>query len=220
MRLLVVEDEDVLCDAIVRGLRRAGHAVDAALDGEQAMELADVTPYDVIVLDRDLPIVHGDEVCAALHAAGYPARILMLTAAAGIDDRVAGLDLGADDYLPKPFAFRELVARVAALGRRSVPARVREVSVGDVEIDLPTRTVRRRGRKIPLTPKEFGVLEALARDPGTWRSAEWLLDKVWDAHADPFTSAVRVTVARLRAKLGAPDLIETERGVGYRAVAR
>ncbi|MDR1294345.1 MAG: response regulator transcription factor [Bifidobacteriaceae bacterium] len=218
MRLLVVEDEEVLLDAIVRGLRRAGHAVDAALDGDQAMEMTAITPYDVIVLDRDLPIVHGDEVCARLGGAGYPARILMLTAAARIDDRVAGLNLGSDDYLTKPFAFRELLARVAALGRRAVPAQAKTVIVGELQIDTARRSVRRAGRTIPMTPKQFGVLEALAREPGTWRSAEWLLDKVWDAHADPFTSAVRVTVARLRAKLGEPAVIETERGVGYRVM--
>jgi DNA-binding response OmpR family regulator len=143
----------------------------------------------------------------------------MLTASAGIDERVAGLDLGSDDYLTKPFAFRELVARVAALGRRAVPAQVRDIIVGEIQIDMAKRCVRRAGRRVPLTPKEFGVLEVLAGEPGTWRSAEWLLDKVWDAHADPFTSAVRVTVARLRAKLGEPDVIETERGVGYRVVA-
>jgi DNA-binding response OmpR family regulator len=220
MRILVVEDEEVLAQALATGLRRAGHAVDVALDGGEALDLTEVNPYDVIVLDRDLPVVHGDNVARQLHEENYPARILMLTAAADVDDRVAGLELGADDYLTKPFAFRELTARVNALGRRPQTLAAHPViAVGDLAIDQATRAVTRGGREIDLPPKEYGVLVELAKAPGVWRSAEYLLEKVWDANADPFSSAVRITMTRLRAKLGAPDPIETERGVGYRLVA-
>ena len=216
--MLVVEDQKVLADRIAEGLRDQGMAVDVAYDGEAAMELTAFTGYDVIVLDRDLPRVHGDAVCASLVAgSGGPARarILMLTAAAAVEDRVDGLNLGADDYLGKPFAFAELVARVRALARRSpsaAPVAVR----GDLVIDRVRRRVSRAGRPVTLTRKEFGVLEELVAAGGGVVSAEELLERVWDEHADPFSNTVSVTVSRLRRKLGDPPPIETLIGSGYR----
>ncbi|MBI2760692.1 MAG: response regulator transcription factor [Chloroflexi bacterium] len=216
MRILVVEDETVLAEAIARGLRREGLAVDVAYDGAVALEKAQVTPYDVIVLDRDLPVVHGDAVCHALIDGGDAARVLMLTAAGTLDDRVEGLNLGADDYLAKPFAFAELAARVRALGRRVREPMPPVLERGDVALNPARHTVTRAGSALALTAKEFGVLEELLRAGGAIVSAEDLLERVWDEQADPFTNTVRVTVMNLRRKLGEPPLIETVIGVGYR----
>jgi DNA-binding response OmpR family regulator len=215
VRVLVVEDQKVLADRIAEGLRDAGMAVDVAYDGEAATEITAFTAYDVIVLDRDLPRVHGDAVCACLVAGPATARILMLTAAAAVDDRVDGLNLGADDYLAKPFAFAELVARIRSLARRS-PSRPPVVFRGDLAVDLVRRRVSRAGQPIALTRKEFGVLEVLLAADGGVVSAEELLEKVWDEHADPFSNTVSVTVSRLRRKLGHPPPIETVIGSGYR----
>jgi DNA-binding response OmpR family regulator len=215
MRVLVIEDQANLADNIADGLRDEGFAVDAAYDGASGLEKALMTNYDVIVLDRDLPKIHGDALCATLVAGPTPARILMLTAAAEIDDRVEGLNLGADDYLPKPFAFPELVARVRVLTRRA-PATPPLVVCRDLLFDRARRRVSRGGRPISLTRKEAGVLEALLAANGAVVSAEELLEGVWDEHADPFTNTVTVTVARLRKKLGEPDMIETLIGSGYR----
>ena len=214
MRVLVVEDHAMLAGRIAQGLRQAGMAVDAVHDGAAALEAAAQAAYDVIVLDRDLPVVHGDRVCRTLAGSGGP-RILMLTAAAGVDDRVDGLELGADDYLPKPFAFAELVARVRALSRRapSVPPVLRR---GDLAVDLARHRASRGPRPLSLTRKEFGILEMLMAADGTVVGAEELLEHVWDARADPFSNIVSVTMARLRRKLGAPPLIETVVGKGYR----
>jgi DNA-binding response OmpR family regulator len=213
MRVLVVEDHVTLAARIGEGLRDAGMAVDVVHDGAAALHGAAGTDYDVIVLDRDLPVVHGDQVCRSL-AAGA-ARILLLTAATTVDDRVDGLELGADDYLGKPFAFPELVARVRALARRtpSAPPLVRR---GDLTVDRARHRANRAGRTLSLTRKEFGVLEMLAAAGGAVVSAEELLEHVWDAHADPFSNVVSVTLTRLRRKLGAPPLIETVVGRGYR----
>jgi len=219
MRILIVEDEPTLAEALALGLRRHGHVVDLAYDGGSGLDLALALDYEVILLDRDLPVLHGDLVCRQLGEAGHPARILMLTAAADLDSKVDGLTLGADDYMTKPFAFRELLARIAALGRRQGPAARERADFGDLTIDFSKRQVWRGQRLIDLRPKEFGVLAELARAEGGWVSAERLLDRVWDANADPFSSAVKITMTRLRAKLGQPDLIVTERGVGYRLVA-
>jgi DNA-binding response OmpR family regulator len=216
MKVLIVEDEAPLADALARGLRREGMAVDTAADGDVALEKAALTPYDVIVLDRDLPRVHGDDVCETLRAGGSPARILMLTASGTIEDRVSGLNLGADDYLPKPFAFVELMARVRALGRRRAEAPSLVLERAGVRLDPARHDVRRDGRTIVLTPKELGVLEALLGADGAIVSAEALLDQVWDDQVDPFTNVVRVTIMTLRKKLGPPPLIETVIGVGYR----
>ncbi|MDT0342683.1 response regulator transcription factor [Streptomyces litchfieldiae] len=215
MRILLVEDEQPLAGYIAVGLRRNGFAVDVALDGGSALEKCEVTPYDVVVLDRNLPGVHGDTVCRTLARRGS-ARILMLTASGAVQDRVDGLTLGADDYLGKPFAFSELVARVRALVRRSAPARPPVLTAADVLLDPARRTVERAGRLLHLTPKEFGVLEQLLAADGDVVSAERLLEKVWDEHADPFTNAVRITVGTLRRKLGEPPLIDTVTGAGYR----
>jgi DNA-binding response OmpR family regulator len=215
MRVLLVEDEQPLAGYIAVGLRKHGFAVDLAQDGQTALDKSALAPYDVVVLDRDLPVLHGDAVCRHLARQGT-ARILMLTASGAVEDRVDGLSLGADDYLGKPFAFSELVARVQALARRSIPARPPVLSCGDVVLDPARRTVERAGRLLHLTPKEFGVLEQLLAAAGVVVSAETLLDKVWDEHADPFTNAVRITVGTLRRKLGDPPLIETVTGVGYR----
>lgn len=216
MRVLVVEDEEQLASSIARGLRREGFAVDVALDGDEALEKGQVNSYDVVVLDRDLPAVHGDEVCRSLIATKPETRILMLTAAGDIGDRVEGLSLGADDYLPKPFAFQELVARIRALSRRSGPPRPPVLGAGDVTLDPARRVVTRGGRPIGLTRKEFGVLQTLLEAGGAVVSVEDLLEGVWDEHADPFTNTVRVTVMTLRRKLGEPDIIETVVGFGYR----
>src|SRR5229473_8179966 len=216
MKVLVVEDEAQLADAIARGLRREGVAVDTAPDGDLALEKASIIPYDVIVLDRDLPRVHGDDVCATLRAGGTTSRILMLTASGTLEDRVSGLNLGADDYLPKPFAFVELVARVRALGRRQPVAPNLVLERDGLRVDPAHHDVTRDGQPIPLTPKELAVLEALLVANGTIVSPETLLDQVWDDQVDPFTNVVRVTIMTLRKKLGPPLLIETVIGVGYR----
>ncbi|MCD0442490.1 response regulator transcription factor [Glycomyces sp. A-F 0318] len=216
MRILVVEDEPLLADAVAEWLRGESHAVDVALDGGAALERVGVNDYDVVVLDRDLPVVHGDQVCRELNAAGAPARVLMLTAAADIDDRVAGLALGADDYLPKPFAFRELAARVAALGRRARPAAPPVLERSGITLDTHLHQVFRDGRYVPLSRKEFAVLAELLRADGAPVSAEQLLEKAWDEHTDPFTQAVRMAVLKLRRKLGDPPVVLTEPGVGYR----
>ena len=211
--MLVVEDHAILAGRVVQGLRQAGMAADAVLDGAAALEAVAHTAYDVIVLDRDLPVVHGDQVCRAVVGSGP--RILMLTAAADVDDRVDGLELGADDYLPKPFAFAELVARVRALSRRapSVPPVLRR---GDLTMDRARHRASRGGRRTSLTRKEFGILEMLLAADGAVVSAEELLEHVWDAHVDPFSNIVSVTMTRLRRKLGDPPLIETVVGKGYR----
>ena len=213
MRVLVVEDHGTLASRITQGLRQAGMAVDAVHDGATALEAAGQTTYDVIVLDRDLPVVHGDRVCREV--AGSGPRILMLTAAADVDDRVGGLELGADDYLTKPFAFAELVARVRALSRRapSVPPVLRR---DDLTVDRARHRASRGSRPLSLTRKEFAILEMLLAADGTLVSAEELLEHAWDAHADPFSNIVSVTMARLRRKLGDPPLIATVVGKGYR----
>jgi DNA-binding response OmpR family regulator len=216
VRVLVVEDEAALADVVARGLRQGGLAVDIAADGDEALIKAEVTPYDVVVLDRGLPGVHGDDVCRALLQTSPTPRIIMLTAAGNVDARVEGLAIGADDYLPKPFVMAELLARVRALGRRPDAATPPVLTVGDLTLDPAKRTAARGGRPLSLTRKEFGVLEALASKPGAVVSAEELLERVWDEEADPFTNAVRITVMTLRRKLGEPPLIETVVGVGYR----
>ncbi len=215
MRVLVVEDQAELADDIADGLRDQGIAADVAYDGSAGAEKAVLNAYDVVVLDRDLPRVHGDAVCALLVSSGATARILMLTAAAAVSDRVDGLNLGADDYLGKPFAFDELVARVRALARRR-PAAPPVIVHGDLVVDRARRRVSRGGRPVSLTRKEIGVLEELLAADGAVVSAEDLLERVWDENADPFTRTVTVTIARLRRKLGEPDLIETVIGSGYR----
>lgn len=216
MRILVVEDEEVLASSVARGLRREGMAVDIAADGAAALDKALVNAYDVVVLDRNLPLVSGDVVCQQVAPTG--ARILMLTAAASVTDRVDGLTLGADDYLTKPFAFAELVARVRALGRRSASAGsgTPVLASADITVDPARHHVTRAGRRIDLSPKEFGVLQVLLEAGGAVVSVEQLLERVWDEHADPFTNTVRVTMMNLRKKLGAPSVIETVIGVGYR----
>jgi DNA-binding response OmpR family regulator len=216
VRVLVVEDERSLADAIGRGLRRHGMAVDVAYDGSTGHEMAFVTRYDVVVLDRDLPGVHGDQICADLASSGALTRVLMLTASGTVADRVEGLQLGADDYLPKPFAFDELVARVRALGRRATPAAPPVLTVADLVVDPARRLTTRAGVPIELTRKEFGVLEVLLKARGAVVATEELLERVWDANTDPFTTTVRVTVMTLRKKLGDPPLIETVVGTGYR----
>ena len=215
MRVLVVEDEGDLAEAVVRGLARQGFAVDVARDGAEALEKTWATPYDVIVLDRDLPSVHGDEVCRRLVDDGALSRILMLTASGTVDDRVHGLGLGADDYLAKPFAFGELVARVHALGRRAqrpVPPVLRRAGL---ELDPARGLASRDGARLDLTPKELAVLRLLLIADGAIVSAEELLERAWDEHADPFTNTVRVTLSNLRRKLGRPPLIETVPCAGY-----
>jgi DNA-binding response OmpR family regulator len=216
MRILVVEDERLLADAVAEGLRHETHAVDVVYDGGAALERVTVNDYDVVVLDRDLPVVHGDEVCRRLAAEGSEARVIMLTAAAEVDDRVDGLALGADDYLPKPFALRELVARVSALGRRARPAAPPVLRRAGISLDPHRREVFRDGRYVPLSRKEFAVLAELLRADGTAVSAEHLLEKAWDENADPFTHAVRMTILKLRRKLGDPPVLLTDPGVGYR----
>jgi DNA-binding response OmpR family regulator len=216
MRVLVVEDEEVLAQAIARGLRQEAIAADVSFDGDDALAKLAVNRYDVVLLDRDLPSVHGDEVCRRIAVEGATARILMLTASGTVEDRVEGLSLGADDYLPKPFAFSELVARVRALGRRPAEALPPVLERHGVRLDPARREVFRGGHFVRLTRKEFGVLEVLMAAGGTVVSSEELLERVWDENADPFTNAVRVTVMNLRRKLGSPPLIETVVGVGYR----
>lgn len=216
MRVLLVEDHEVLADSVATGLRREGIAVDVAGDGRAALTQAAITPYDVIVLDRDLPVVHGDDVCRALAAGGTESRVLMLTAAGALTDRIEGLGLGADDYLPKPFDFGELVARVRALARRPGAAIPPTLERGDVTLDSGRRFAVRGGRRLALRPKEFGVLECLLTAQGRVVSAEELLQRVWDENADPFSKAVKTTISRLRAELGEPSVIETVREAGYR----
>jgi DNA-binding response OmpR family regulator len=215
MRVLVAEDFEVLAQAIATGLRREGMAVDVVLDGADALERLAVTRYEVVVLDRDLPGVHGDEVCRRIVAAGDGSRVLMLTAASTISDRVDGLGLGADDYLPKPFDFAELVARVRALARRSAVAVPPVLSSAGLTLDPGRRVAQRAGRRLDLSPKEFAVLECLLAAGGRAVSAEELLERVWDEMADPFTTAVKTTIRRLRAKLGDPPVIRTIREGGY-----
>ena len=215
MRVLVAEDHATLADRIAEGLRDAGMAVDVVHDGASALAWAGKTAYDVIVLDRDLPEVHGDQVCLSLAAVPQGPRILMLTAAAGVNDRVDGLELGADDYLGKPFAFHELVARIRALIRRA-PSAPPVVHRGDLTVDRARHRASRGSRALSLNRKEFGILEMLVAADGAVVSAEELLEHVWDAHADPFSNIVSVTMARLRRKLGPPPLIETVVGRGYR----
>jgi DNA-binding response OmpR family regulator len=213
---LVVEDDEALADVIARGLRQEALAVDLALDGEEALRKTELTAYDVVVLDRDLPRVHGDEVCHQLATGDNGERILMLTASGTLDDRVAGLELGADDYLPKPFAMKELVARIRALGRRSSAAVPPVLEWSDLTVDTGRRVAIRAERDLHLTRKEFGVLEVLMASDGRVVSSEELLERVWDEHTDPFTNAIRITIMTLRRKLGEPAVIETVVGVGYR----
>jgi len=220
MRVLVVEDFEVLAAAIGTGLRREGMAVDVVLDGTAALDHLALTRYDVVVLDRDLPGVHGDEVCRQIVAGQSQSRVLMLTAASTVKERVDGLGLGADDYLPKPFDFAELVARVRALALRSAPAVPPALESGDVTLDPGRRVAFRAGRRLDLSPKEFAVLECLLASGDRVVSAEELLERAWDEAADPFTTAVKTTIRRLRAKLGEPPIIHTVREGGYRIGAQ
>jgi DNA-binding response OmpR family regulator len=216
MRVLVAEDEPRIAAAVARGLRREGMAVDVAGDGASALYKARVYPYDVVVLDRDLPELHGDEVCRTLTAEQPRTKVLMLTAARSTDELVAGLALGADDYLPKPFRFAELIARLRALGRRTGEARPPVLEAGDVTLDPARRVATRAGAELDLTVKEFGVLQALLEAQGAVVTPEALLERVWDENLDPLSNTVRMTVMTLRRKLGDPPLIETVRGAGYR----
>lgn len=216
MRVLVVEDFEILARTIGTGLRREGMAVDVVLDGDDALEHLEYTRYDVVVLDRDIPGTHGDEVCRRIITGPTSSRVLMLTAASTVRERVDGLGLGADDYLPKPFDFAELVARVRALARRSLEAVPPILVSGDITLDPSRRVVTRAGRLLDLSPKEFAVLECLLTSPGTLVSAEQLLERVWDESADPFTTTAKTTIRRLRAKLGDPPVIHTVRAGGYR----
>ncbi|BCJ34059.1 transcriptional regulatory protein CutR [Actinocatenispora thailandica] len=216
MRVLVVEDFEVLARSIGTGLRQEGMAVDVVLDGADALDHLALTRYDVVVLDRDLPGVHGDDICRRLVADGAETRVLMLTAASTVQDRVDGLDLGADDYLPKPFDFAELVARVRALGRRATPPVPPTLRYADISLDPARRVVTRAGRRLDLSPKEFALLECLLTAPGVVLSAEQLLERAWDEAADPFSTAVKHTMRRLRGKLGEPPVIHTIREGGYR----
>ena len=216
MRVLIVEDHRRLATAVAAGLRAEGMAVDVVFDGDDALGHVARARYDVIVLDRDLPGLHGDQVCKALGADRCPSRILMLTAATTIGDRVEGLGLGADDYLPKPFDFAELIARIRALGRRTGIPLPPTLTYGDLSADPARRIAVRAGRRLALTPKEFAVLECLLAAGGALVPAEELLERVWDENADLFTTTVKTTIGRLRAKLGDPQLIQTVREGGYR----
>jgi DNA-binding response OmpR family regulator len=216
MKVLVVEDHDLLSRTIAVGLRREGMAVDVAPDGTRALDQLAVNHYDVVVLDRDLPGVHGDDVCRRMADERATARVLMLTASSTVRDRITGFALGADDYLPKPFDFAELVARVRALGRRPAAALPVVYRWGDLSLDPARRTARRRERPLALSPKEFAVLECLLAAEGRAVSTEELLERVWDDGADPFTTTVKTTVRRLRNKLGDPPVIVTVREGGYR----
>jgi DNA-binding response OmpR family regulator len=216
MRVLVVEDERLLADAIAEGLRRQTMAVDVVYDGGAALERVAVNDYDVVVLDRDLPVVSGDEVCTAIVMSDVVTRILMLTAATAVPQRVAGLGLGADDYLTKPFAFAELTARVQALGRRARPSAPPVLERSGIRLDPHRRTVTRDGQPVGLSRKEFAVLAELLRAEGGVVSAEQLLERAWDEHADPFTGVVRFTIMMVRRRLGDPAVIETVPGSGYR----
>ena len=219
MRVLVVEDHPRLAATVAAMLRREGMAVDVVFDGAEALQRAHVTTYDVIVLDRDIPGVHGDQVCRTLVADGSPSAILMLTASGSLEDRVHGLGIGADDYLPKPFHLAELVARIRALTRRSRRALPPTLVHGDLELDPARRIVTRSGRPLDLSPKEFAVLELLLGAEGIVVSTQEILERAWDDAADPFTNAVRMTVSRLRAKLGDPPVIETVTPIGYKIAA-
>src|SRR5262245_45670159 len=216
MRVLVVEDHEELADVLARGLRRDGIAVDAARDGGDGWFKLSVSAYDVVILDRDLPVLHGDELCRRLRAQGLGTRVLMLTAASGPQHAAEGLGLGADDYLAKPFDFIELIARVRALARRPARAQPPVLLAAGIRLDTATRSASRSGLPLELTRKELGVLEMLLAAEGRVVSAEELLEKVWDEYADPFTTAVRTTIKKLRRKLGEPDPIETVIGTGYR----
>ncbi|URM92890.1 response regulator transcription factor [Actinomadura madurae] len=216
MRILVAEDERMLADSIAEGLRAEALAVDVVYDGDAALERLAVHDYDVLVLDHDLPVVHGDDVCRSVVGSGGLVRVLMLTASVTVPARVDGLRIGADDYLTKPFAFEELVARIQALGRRARPAAPPALERAGIRLDPARREVFRDGRYVHLARKEFGLLAELLRADGTIVSAERLLEKVWDEHTDPFTNTVRVTLMKLRRKLGDPPVIETVPGVGYR----
>ena len=216
MRVLVAEDQVRVAETVARGLRREGMAVDVALDGASAMEKARAVTYDVVVLDRDLPEVHGDDVCRALVHEQPATKVLMLTAARGTDDVVEGLALGADDYLPKPFRWAELVARLRALERRNGAPRQPVLRRGDVELDPAAHEVRRAGRVLPLTAKELAVLEVLLAAEGRVVAVDDLVERVWDEHLDPLSNTVRMAVMTLRRKLGDPPVIDTVRGVGYR----
>lgn len=216
VRVLVIEDDEEMAEEIATGLRRVRMAVDVAFDGSSGLTRALDTDYDVIVLDRDLPGIHGDQVCATLVGAGCRGRILMLTAAATNDDLVDGLGLGADDYLPKPFDFPVLVARIGALARRVQPAVPPVLRHGDLVVDTAARRAYQGGQPLELTPKEFGVIELLLASQGRTLSAEELLERVWDENADPFTNAVKITISRLRAKLRDPSIITTVTKAGYR----
>jgi DNA-binding response OmpR family regulator len=216
LRVLIAEDEHRLAEAIARGLRREGMAVDLAPDGPDALLKARVIRYDVLVLDRDLPGVHGDVVCRAVRGERPDTGILMLTAAGATEDLIEGLSLGADDYLAKPFRFVELVARIRALARRSSPRPPPVLHHRDLELDPATRRLTRGGRPVALARKEFGVLETLMAAQGATVSAEELLERVWDEQTDPFTNVVRMTIMTLRRKLGEPQVVETVIGVGYR----
>jgi DNA-binding response OmpR family regulator len=216
VRVLVVEDERLLADTIAEGLRNHALAVDVAYDGDAALDRLAVNDYDVVVLDRDLPVVSGDQVCRTLVESGTQTRILMLTAATAVNQRVAGLGLGADDYLTKPFAFAELLARIHALGRRARPAAPPVLQRAGIRLDPHRRTVTRDGDHVGLSRKEFAVLAELLRADGGTVSAEQLLEKAWDEHVDPFTGVVRFTVMMLRRKLGEPPVVQTVPGVGYR----
>ena len=216
MRVLLVEDHAKLAMALAGGLRQAGMAVDVVFDGNDALEHLAVTGYDVVVLDRDIPGVHGDDVCKAIAAGGSPSRVLMLTAAGAVGDRVEGLGIGADDYLPKPCDFAELVARIRALARRSGTSQPPVLARGDITLVPSHRIATRAGRRLPLNPKEFAVLELLLAAQGAVVSAEEILERAWDEAADPFSQAVRTTMSRLRAKLGDPPVIETTPKAGYR----
>jgi DNA-binding response OmpR family regulator len=216
MRVLVVEDHEVLAAAIAAGLRREGMAVDLAAHGQEALDRLAGTRYEVVVLDRDLPVVPGDEVCRRIVAGDWASRVLMLTASGTVRDKVDGLGLGADDYLAKPFDFAELVARIRALARRSAPAVPPVLDNGDLSLDPGRHVAFRAGRRLELSPKEFALLECLLAAGGRVVSAEELLDRVWDEAADPFTTAVKTTIRRLRGKLGEPPVIETVREAGYR----
>ena len=216
VRVLIAEDERMLADSIAEGLRAEALAVDVVYDGDAALELLGVNDYDVLVLDRDLPVVHGDDVCRGVVESGASVRVLMLTAAVTVPARVDGLRIGADDYLTKPFAFEELVARIHALGRRARPADPPTLERSGIRLDPARREVHRDGRYVHLARKEFGLLSELLRADGAVISAESLLEKVWDEHTDPFTNTVRVTLMKLRRRLGDPPVIETIPGVGYR----
>jgi len=216
MRILVAEDEPRIAAAVARGLRREGMAVDIAPDGAAALYKARINPYDVVVLDRDLPEIHGDEVCRTLSAEQPRTKVLMLTAARSTDELVAGLSLGADDYLTKPFRFAELVARLRALGRRTGEARPPVLEAGDVVLDPAKRTASRAGVDLDLTLKEFAVLQALLEAQGAVVTPEELLERAWDEQLDPLSNTVRMTVMTLRRKLGDPPIIQTVRGSGYR----